>query len=258
MRLLVSVRSAAEAVLARESGIDIIDAKEPSAGPLGPVAPEVLGAILRVLPPDTPVGVAMGDLVRPESVLSAISLLSPGPRSAPLFLKIGFAGVGSAGRVAEVLRRAMEAAAALAPASVIAAAYADHDRAGSAPPDVISDAAVSAGAGGVLIDTWEKNGRTLLDRLTVVELHGWVLRMRSAGMLTALAGSLGPDAIAAVAEAEPDVVGVRGAVCSGGRGGPLDPARLRRLRARFAPVSQDLATYLAEVKAAGKKGRGAA
>jgi uncharacterized protein (UPF0264 family) len=237
MLLLVSVRSAAEARVARDWGADVIDAKEPSAGPLGPVAPDVLGAILRVLAPDVPVGVAMGDLDDPEAVLPAVSRLWPGPRSAPLFVKIGFAGVASPGRVAEVLRRAVEAASALpVHASVIAAAYADHDRAGSAAPDAISDAAVGAGAGGVLIDTWEKNGRTLLDRLTVPELRHWVARMRSAAMLTALAGSLGADAIAAVAEADPDVIGVRGAVCSGGREGTLDPSRLRQLRARL-PVS---------------------
>jgi len=237
MRLLVSVRSAEEAVLARDSGIDIIDAKEPSAGPLGPVEPKVLGAIVRVLGPDLPVGVAMGDLNDPEAVLAAVSRLPPGSRSGPFYLKIGFAGVVSVGRITVVLRRAVAAAASLSsPASVIAAAYADHDRAGSAPPDSLSDAAVAAGTGGVLIDTWEKNGGILLDRLTVAELSRWVARMRSAGMLTALAGSLGPDAIARVAEADPDVVGVRGAACRGGRGGPLDPSRLRLLRARFGPA----------------------
>jgi uncharacterized protein (UPF0264 family) len=237
MRLLVSVRSADEAVLARECGADIIDAKEPSAGPLGPVSPAVLGAILRALPPEVPVGVALGDMDLPDTVPLAIARLPLAPRPAPLFLKIGFAGVVSGERIAALLRRAVETAAALpAPASVIATAYADYDRAGSAAPATISDAAIAAGAGGVLIDTWEKDGRTLLDRLGVAELRSWVGRMRSAGMLTALAGSLGPEAISAVAEADPDVVGVRGAACSGGRGGSLDPARLRRLRARLDPA----------------------
>ena len=241
MRLLVSVRSADEARVARESGADIIDAKEPSAGPLGPVAPAVLGAILRVLTPDVPVGVAMGDLHDPGTLRAAVSRLAPVPRLAPLFIKVGFAGVGSPARIVEMLRQAVAATAALpAPASVIAAAYADHDRCGSAAPDAISDAAVAAGAGGVLIDTWEKDGRTLLDRVAVPELGGWVVRMRSAGMLTALAGSLGPDAIAVVAEADPDVVGVRGAVCSGGRGGTLDPSRLRLVRSKI-PVSHPAA-----------------
>jgi uncharacterized protein (UPF0264 family) len=237
MRLLVSVRSAAEAGVARDSGADIIDAKEPSAGPLGPVAPDVLRAILRALAPEVPVGVAMGDMRDPSALCAAVSRLAPVPRPAPLFIKVGFAGVASPARIVEALRQAVEAAAALpAPAAVIAAAYADSDGAGSAAPDAISDAAITAGAGGVLIDTWEKNGFTLLDRLTVPELSRWVVRMRSAGMLTALAGSLGQDAIAMLAEADPDVVGVRGAVCSGGRGGTLDPCRLRLLRARI-PVS---------------------
>ena len=42
MRLLVSVRSAAEARAALSGGADIIDAKEPSLGSLGAVGPLAL------------------------------------------------------------------------------------------------------------------------------------------------------------------------------------------------------------------------
>ena len=45
MRLLVSVRSAAEVAAALAGGADIIDAKEPSRGGLGAVDPEDLEAI---------------------------------------------------------------------------------------------------------------------------------------------------------------------------------------------------------------------
>ena len=44
-KLLVSVRDAAEARLAVEAGVDLIDVKEPSAGPLGAAAAETLAEI---------------------------------------------------------------------------------------------------------------------------------------------------------------------------------------------------------------------
>jgi uncharacterized protein (UPF0264 family) len=44
-RLLVSVRSAVEARAARAGGCDLIDAKEPSRGPLGAVTPDVLAEV---------------------------------------------------------------------------------------------------------------------------------------------------------------------------------------------------------------------
>src|SRR3712207_1522808 len=50
VRLLVSVRSAAEAGTALEGGADIVDAKEPARGPLGAVDPVTIAEILAVLP----------------------------------------------------------------------------------------------------------------------------------------------------------------------------------------------------------------
>jgi len=71
LRLLVSVRSAAEAKVAVESGADIVDAKEPAAGPLGAVGPGVLAEILRALPGEAPLGIALGD-VRTERELGLV------------------------------------------------------------------------------------------------------------------------------------------------------------------------------------------
>ena len=50
MQLLVSVADAADAVAAIEGGADIIDAKDPSRGPLGPVSAAALDAILAAAP----------------------------------------------------------------------------------------------------------------------------------------------------------------------------------------------------------------
>ena len=62
MRLLVSVRNAIEAEAALAGGADIIDAKEPLNGALGPVAKEVIQSIAEKVAGSAPVSVALGDV----------------------------------------------------------------------------------------------------------------------------------------------------------------------------------------------------
>ena len=237
MRLLVSVRSADEAVLAARDGADIVDAKEPEAGPLGPVSESVLRQIELALPSAMPLGVALGDAADPDAFADLLDRIAPPARAGGTFLKIGFAGVSREDQVAAVLRRAVDRAHELGPTvAVIAASYADHERARTLSPESILDAAIGAGAAGALIDTWTKDGRGLLRHMSAEALAGWASRARSAGLLTALAGSLTADDLDTLGETRPDVVGVRGAVCRGGRSGTLDPHRLRRLRATLEHV----------------------
>jgi len=232
MRLLVSVRSADEAVLAASNGADIVDAKEPEAGPLGPVSGSVLRDIERALPSQIPLSVALGDAALPDALADVLDHIAPAVRAGGTFLKVGFAGVSRVEQVAAVLRRAVDRARDLGPrVAVIAASYADCDRAGSLSPERILDAAIGAGAAGALIDTWIKDGRGLLRHMSVDALAAWILRARSAGLLTALAGSLTADDLPILWDLQPDVVGVRGAACRHGRAGTLDPDRLHRLRA---------------------------
>ena len=64
--LLVSVRSAAEALVAMAGGADLIDVKEPSRGSLGAVDPEVLSEICDAVGGRLPISAALGELA--ESV----------------------------------------------------------------------------------------------------------------------------------------------------------------------------------------------
>src|SRR5262245_13850027 len=61
-RLLVSVRSAAEAHAALAGGADLIDVKEPSRGPLGRADDSVISAVLVAVHGRRPVSAAMGEL----------------------------------------------------------------------------------------------------------------------------------------------------------------------------------------------------
>ena len=114
-------------------------------------------------------------------------------------------------------------------ARIVAVGYADFGMAGSAPPEEVLGAAVAAGAGGLLVDTWLKDGRALLDHLSIERLTALALGARAAGLLFAVAGNLDPDAISRLAGIA-DVLGVRGAACRGGRAGAVDEERVARLR----------------------------
>ena len=67
---------------------------------------------------------------------------------------------------------------------------------------------------GLLIDTLTKDGRNLFDFMSEAELREVVIQGKMAGMSTALSGHLQIDDLDELARINPDIVGVRGAVCS--------------------------------------------
>ena len=238
MQLLVSVRSAAEVPAALVGGADIIDAKEPSRGSLGPVSAATLAEILAQVPDRHAASVALGDVGTAEELSHALGSLDLPTRSAPTFLKLGFAGVTSAKVVRELLSTAVRFAADRpSPALIVAVAYADASRAEALSPELVCWSAHEAGAAGVLVDTYVKDGAGLLQWLTPTALAAWVAGVRRAGLISAVAGGLQPDDMAVVGVATPDVIGFRGAVCDGGRSGELSARRVAGLRRQLNGVA---------------------
>ena len=246
MRLLVSVRAAAEVAPALVGGAEIIDAKEPARGSLGAVSPERLREIAALVPPAVPLSVALGDpaaeAVAADAVRRTLAVLGAFPRRATLYLKLGFAGERSPSAVARSIGAAVEAAGS-APVRpvVVPVAYADHGSAGSPEAEMILGAAVAAGARALLVDTWSKDGRGLLSCIDAGRLRSLAEAARSAGMLVAIAGSLDPDSLDRL-DRIADVVGVRGAACRGGREGAVDADLVRRLVERLRVRSHSLAS----------------
>jgi uncharacterized protein (UPF0264 family) len=230
MQLLVSVRSPVEVEPALLGGADIIDAKEPARGSLGAVAPDVLAEIVARVPPHVDLSIALGDLSTPEDVWNAITHLPGLTRQARVYLKLGFASVSSFERTRALLEAAT-AAARCHPASpsIVAVAYADSESAGTIPPALVCRAAASAAARGVLLDTYFKGRGNLFTWIEPTELSGLVARAHGSGMLAAVAGSVTLEHLRAVGAAGPDIVGVRGAACLGGRGGVVSLSKVRRL-----------------------------
>ncbi len=227
MRLLVSIRSAAEVDAALAGGADIIDVKEPARGALGAAGVEVVEAVTARVNPGVPLSVALGDPPTVPDVVAAVLGLMPPRRDGEIVLKLGFAWVATDERAAELLAAAVAAA---RPAAVVAVAYADWSRAGSPPPVSLIRAAARAGAAGLLLDTFSKDGHGLFDLMPVEMVGRWVEQGRAAGFMMAVAGSLGTGALPLLGQIRPDVVGVRGAACEGGRMGWVSEVKVRELR----------------------------
>lgn len=233
MQLLVSVRDAVEAVAALVGGADIIDAKEPARGSLGPVGADVFRSIAARVPDSVPLSAALGDFTACEAVRAAMVGANVPTRRAPVYLKLGFAGERSKDRMSVLLSAAREAGATVSGAPVlVAVAYADHGSAEAPEPEEVLRSAIETGVGALLVDTWTKDGRRLLDHIPHARLAALSEAARAAGLVFALAGSLDASAIERVVGLA-DVIGVRGAACRGGREGTVDSARVRELRTRL-------------------------
>ncbi|MBV8651734.1 MAG: hypothetical protein JO255_09730 [Alphaproteobacteria bacterium] len=216
---LASVRSADEAALALAGGADIIDAKEPDAGALGRVDAATLDAIIRRGAGRRPVSATVGDLdLVPDRVVAAVEETA---RTGADIVKIGtFPGALD------------ETFAALRPIAgrgvrLVAVLFADR-----APDlDVIVARCAASGFYGVMLDTADKSGGPLTAHLGLPALAGFVALARSCRLISGLAGSLRLADIAGLLPLGADYLGFRSALCAGGRGGAVDPALLRAVRA---------------------------
>jgi hypothetical protein len=223
--LLVSVRSVAEAEVALAGGADLIDVKEPSRGSLGRADDETIAAVVQAVGGRKPVSAAMGELHG--------RVWDRFPRHPGLaFAKWGLAGCGDQPDHAWT-RLAIEAMTELehwsAGCKTVFAAYADFARANSPPPEVICQLARQWRLAAFLVDTFQKDGSTLVDWLPLPRIALLCRLCRAGGIAIALAGSLGAEQIAALLPLEPDWIAVRGAACRQGRQGEIDAGRVGQL-----------------------------
>jgi uncharacterized protein (UPF0264 family) len=233
MDLLVSVRTAEEAVAASAGGAAIIDAKDPDSGALGVVTPAVFRAIRAAAPAGSRLTAALGDASDEIAIERDARVYAA---AGAWLVKVGFAGIATPTRAASLLRAAVHGARAGDSASgVVAVAYADA-KAGSIPPEALLDAAISVGAHGVLLDTCDKHGPPLRHLIEFEALHAWAASAHRCGLLVAMAGRLALADLPWVRDAGADVAGVRGAACDGGRSGHVSARRVADLNAALVEL----------------------
>lgn len=220
IRLLVSVRSADEALVAARSGVDFIDAKEPARGALGDLPIADVRAIvehLRDAGLQQPVSATIGDLpvhALDEMVDRVHAVATCGVD----YVKVGIESNPASFGVLDALARCA--------APVIPVFIADR----GLEPELIAHALTLEFAG-VMADTADKRTGSLFDAVTRVAMARFVAQARAARVMVGLAGALRLVHAHALAELAPDFAGFRSAVCAGDRSGALDPARVRELAA---------------------------
>jgi len=228
MQLLVSVANSIEALHAIDGGADLIDAKDPLNGALGPVSLETLRGIHTVVAGRRVVTAALGDATDERRVeKAAFDYGSVGVR----FVKIGFADITDCERVELLITAAVRGVRATAPGQcgVVAVAYADSGGQTSLQPTALIDVAARAGATGVLLDTARKDGVSLLRLSSTVALGRWVAKAHDLGLIVALAGKLTAENLPLIYELGTDIAGVRGAACEEGRSSGVAEVNVRRL-----------------------------
>lgn len=228
--LLVSVRSADEVAAALDGGADLIDIKEPAKGPLAPAEAEVVAAVIDAVDCRVPVSAALGEW-SPNAVTEAHWHLE-----LPLqYVKWGLAGYAPAPGWGEDLldtRRELPIG-----TEMVIVAYADWERAKSVPPAEVAKFAKRFRFKAFLLDTWGKDGRTLLDFMPARDVAEMVDGLKRVYTTVAVGGSLRPEQLKQLKGVAPDYFAVRSSVCAAGkRDGVIDATRVKKWKELLAGV----------------------
>jgi uncharacterized protein (UPF0264 family) len=220
--LLVSVRSVDEVDAALSGGADLIDVKDPAKGPLGAAEAEVVAAVIARVKNRVPVSAALGEW-SPNAITDAHWHLE---------LKINYVKWGLAGYTArpgwgeDLLDTRRELPVGM---EMVAVAYADWERAKSVPPAEMVRFAKRFRFKAFLLDTWGKDGKTLLDFASPGEVAELVESLKRVETIVAVGGSLRPEHVKQLKAVAPDYYAVRSSACAAGkRDGVIDAARVKK------------------------------
>jgi uncharacterized protein (UPF0264 family) len=220
--LLVSVRSPDEVPAALAGGADLIDVKDPAKGPLAPAEAEVVGAVIDAVAGKVPVSAALGEW-SPNAITEAHWHLELKLN----YVKWGLAGYTSRPGWGEDLldtRRELPVG-----MEMVAVAYADWEKAKSISPAELAKFAKRFRFKAFLLDTWNKDGKTLLDYMTADEIAELVEGLKRMYITVAVGGSLRPEQLKQLKEVKPDFYAVRTSVCAAGkRDGVIDETRVKK------------------------------
>ena len=212
MILMVSVQNLAEALQALKGGADIVDVKNLQEALVGSAHPRVVKEVRDAVPSQDHASVTLG--VVPNQIGTvAMAAYTAGVLNATS-VKVGFMNTEYEAAV-ETLLASKEALNGF-DTKLIGSLFADNPLYDGLDPHEMVRLAKEGRCDGFLIDTLTKDGRNLFDFLTEQELRDMVFEGKELGMSTALSGHLRIQDLDELARINPDIVGVRGAVCQKG------------------------------------------
>ncbi|MCW4025207.1 MAG: hypothetical protein NWF01_09265 [Candidatus Bathyarchaeota archaeon] len=214
MKLLISPKNESEAQEAIAGGADIIDVKNPQEGPLGANFPWVIKCIKESTPKPLETSCTIGEA---PTVPASMALAAYGAASLGVdYVKVGLSNLKTAAEASVYLEKIVKAAKLCNPnVKIVATGYADSERANSINPVLVPQVAQAAGADVAMLDTAVKDGKSTFDFLSVAQLEQFVKIAHEFGLQVALAGSLKAEDLCRVKALGADIVGVRGAACTG-------------------------------------------
>lgn len=218
MILMVSVQNLDEALEALKGGADIVDVKNLQEALVGSAHPKIVGEVRKAVPDEIHASVTLG--VVPNQVGTvAMAAYAAGALNATS-VKVGF--MKTSYQVAVDTLLACRAALEGTETKLIGSLFADNPLYDGLDPNFMMKLAQDGKCDGILIDTLTKDGRNLFDFMPEEILRDMVFEGKEHLMSTALSGHLRLENLDELARINPDIVGVRGAVCKkGNRGGSV-------------------------------------
>ncbi len=212
MLLMVSTQNVEEALEAERGGADVIDVKNLQEAVVGSGHPNIVRQIRNRIQPENHVSVTLGVVPgQPGTVAMAVYAAAKLDATS---VKVGFCNTDY-DTALEVLKQSREALKG-SNTKLVGSLFADNPLYGGLDPHYMVRLATESECDGWLIDTLTKDGRNLFDFLTEEELRDMVFEGKQRGQSTALSGHLKISDLDELARINPDIVGVRGAVCSTG------------------------------------------
>jgi uncharacterized protein (UPF0264 family) len=209
--VLVSVRNVEEAQIALRSGVDLIDLKEPEKAAMGMVDLSVVSLIKNALPSNLSLSMACGELCdapkQPDFLPNGMS-----------FYKFGLSNCKTTGSWVDNLLLLKEQVLLLnKSAFVVPVLYGDYLKADSSKPFALLELLFEHSFFAIMIDTWGKDGSSVLDWITIDELLQIQNKCDVHNVKFALAGSLNLERVTWLIRKgiKPAWFGFRGAVCKG-------------------------------------------
>ncbi len=200
-KLLASVKDSQEALLAVEYA-DIIDLKNPSEGALGAVAISEIKEIVVKLQGRKIISATVGDLpMLPELLLTKIRETAD---TGVDIVKIGF--FASSSKITCIQAIGKECSKEV---KLVAVLFAED-----ALDLSLLKLLKQSGFYGVMLDTAIKNGKNLLDYMSLDQLQSFVQEAKLNALFTGLAGSLKLQQLELFQNIEADYLGFRGALCA--------------------------------------------
>jgi uncharacterized protein (UPF0264 family) len=242
VQLLVSVRDISEAETAVAAQVDWLDVKDPNRGPLGRPDLETALAIEQLaarLSPGLRVSIALGES-REATMLELLEYIQPF-REATLF-KLAFSNrnhgfsseprsVGDSQNWSTLFQ---ELAGRLTLGRLIPVFYADREFACGPSWNELVELAAEVRASRILIDTFNKDGRSLVSHIDYETLTKMIHAAAQRDLSVAIAGSLRKQEMPTLMGVGAAVIGVRGAACkASNREDSIDPASLQELSSLF-------------------------